>query len=163
MEKHYKHLSLAERICLENGLRDGQSLRYLARKLGRSPSTLSRELFRNCLGPRTYRSDSAEKFAWKKTILSRTPYKLTFDPLWRYVVDGLRRKWSPCQIENRLKEDFPDIPEMQVSHETIYRTLYILPRGGLRKELLALLRQSRKKRRPRSRGKDRRGMGLFPT
>ena len=73
-------------------------------------------------------------------------------------MEGLKRKWSPAQIENRLKEDFPDTPEMQVSHETIYRSLYVLPRGGLRKELLALLRQSRKKRRPRSRGQDRRGV-----
>ena len=157
MEKHYEHLSLAERVYLENGLRDGHRLRFLAGKLGRSPSTLSRELSRNSLGPRTYRSDSAEKFSRKRTIQPRRPSKLTSGPLWRYVMEGLKQKWSPAQIESRLKEDFPDTPEMQVSHETIYRSLYILPRGGLRKELLMLLRQSRKKRRPRSRGKDRRG------
>ena len=63
MGTHYKHLSLAERVYLENGVRDGESLRFLAGKLDRSPSTLSRELFRNRLGPRTYRSDSAEKLS----------------------------------------------------------------------------------------------------
>jgi transposase, IS30 family len=158
METNYRHLSFAERICLENGLRDGLSLRFLSRKLRRSPSTLSRELSRNRLGPRTYRSDSAQEFSRKRAIVSRVPCKLTSGPLWKYVVGMLEHKWSPAQIENRLKDDFPGNPEMRVSHETIYRSLYILPRGGLRKELLALLRQSRKKRRPRSRGKDRRGV-----
>lgn len=158
MDIHYKHLSFAERVYLENGLRDGLSLRFLAGKVGRSPSTLSREVSRNRLGPRTYHSESAQKASWKRAIVPRTPSKLTHGPLWKYVLDGLKRKWSPDQIGNNLKRDFPDNPDMRVSHETIYRALYILPRGGLRKELLELLRQSRKARRPRSRGKDRRGV-----
>jgi IS30 family transposase len=158
MDSHYKHLSFAERVYLENGLRDGLSLRSLAGKLARSPSTLSRERSRNRLGPRTYCSETAEEASRKRSILPRVPYKLTHGPLWKYVVDGLKRNWSPDQIGNNLKHDFPDNPDMRVSHETIYRALYVLPRGGLRKELLEHLRQSRKARRPRSRGKDRRGV-----
>jgi transposase, IS30 family len=158
MEPQYSHLSYAERIHLENGLRDGRSLRFLAQQLERSPSTLTRELSRNRSGPRTYRSDFASQLSGKRSSLPRVPSKLTYSPLWKYVLGGLRRKWSPSQIESRLKDDFPTNPQMRVSHETIYRSLYILPRGGLRSELLTLLRQSRKKRRPRSRGKDRRGV-----
>jgi transposase, IS30 family len=157
MGKHYEHMSFAERVYLENGLRDGLSLRFLAGKLGRSASTLSREQSRNRLGPRTYRAAAAEKSCQRRSACPRIPPKLAHPPLWTYVVDKLRRKWSPDQIGNQLKQDFPADPQMQVSHETIYRALYILPRGQLRKELLELLRQSHKKRRPRARGKDRRG------
>lgn len=157
MGNHYRHLSLAERVYLENGIRDGRSLRFLAKTLKRSPGTLSRERSRNALGPRTYRADEAEKSSRTRLACPRVRPKLTHPALWTYVVDKLRCKWSPDQIGNQLKQDFPDDPQMQVSHETIYRSLYVLPRGQLRKDLLELLRQSHKKRRPRARGNDRRG------
>lgn len=157
MGNHYGHLSFSERVYLENGLRDGLSLRFLSQKLGRSPGTLSRERSRNALGPRTYRADEADKSSRRRAVRPRVSPKLTHPPLWKYVVDKLRCKWSPDQIRNQLKQDFPDDPQMQVSHETIYRSLYVLPRGQLRKDLLELLRQSHKKRRPRTRGNDRRG------
>lgn len=157
MGKQYSHLSFADRVYLENGIRDGLSLRFMARRLGRSASTLSREASRNRLGPRTYRSGEAHDSSKRRASIPRVQPRLTYPPLWKYVVEGLRRKWSPDQIEHALKRDFPDDSQMRVSHETIYRTLYVMPKGELRKEMLQLLRQSHKTRRPRSRGKDRRG------
>jgi IS30 family transposase len=77
--------------------------------------------------------------------------------LWQQVMEGLRKRWSPEQIAGDFKKRFPGEPERQVSHETIYTDLYLLPRGELRKELLLHLRQSHKQQRPRARGSDRRG------
>lgn len=149
MGKQYSHLSFADRVYLENGIRDGLSLRFMARRLGRSASTLSREASRNRLGPRTYRSGEAHDSSKRRASIPRVQPRLTYPPLWKYVVEGLRRKWSPDQIEHALKRDFPDDSQMRVSHETIYRTLYVMPKGELRKEMLQLLRQSHKTRRPR--------------
>jgi IS30 family transposase len=95
MEPKYSHLSYAERIHLENGLREGRSVRFLAHQLERSPSTLTRELFRNGIGPRTYRSEFASQSSGKGSAVPRVPPKLTYLPLWKYVVGGLRQKWSP--------------------------------------------------------------------
>ena len=77
--------------------------------------------------------------------------------LWPEVEAGLRRGWSPEQVAGMLKRMHPDDPTRRVSHETIYAHIYAYPRGQLRTDLIALLRQSHKTRRPRARGEDRRG------
>jgi len=155
MPEDYRRLSMAEREEISLQLVMGNSYRAIARQLGRSPSTLSRELARNS-SPPGYRAVTAQKKADKRH--PRKPRKLATDSrLRQYVLKGLRKQWSPQQISARLKEHYPDDETMRVSAETIYTYLYVLPRGELRRELLGYLRQHHKQRRPRSRGQDRRG------
>jgi IS30 family transposase len=140
-------LSLAEREEISRGLAAGQSLRAIAAGLGRAPSTVSREVAA-CGGRRRYRAAAADQQAWSR---ARRPQvcKLATRPMLRAIVDErLMQKWSPQQIAGWLKATHPDDPEMQVSHETIYRTLFIQSRGALRKELTACLRTGRVIRRP---------------
>ena len=153
----YQRLCLGEREELSRGLARGQSLRAIAVRLGRHVSTLSREVRRNAPCTGWYRAAVAE---------SRTRYRRRHGVRWRlereprlrdFVLAGLRRYCSPEQIAQELKRTYPDDPSMRISHEAIYTYLYVLPRGSLRKELLAYLRQHHKRRRPRSHGVDRRG------
>lgn len=153
----YRRLTLEEREELSLGLEQGRSLRALAAEPGRSASTLSREVRRNAPACEPYRAAVAEAYArywrsrWRARCLDARPR------LRRWVWRRLRRCWSPQQIAAGLKQAFPDDPSMRLSHEAIYTYLYVLPRGALRRELLSYLRQHRKRRRPRSRGADRRG------
>ena len=153
----YHHLSPAEREELSRGLAQGFSLRVIASLLSRSPSSLSREVRRNAVKT-GYRAYSAERRAWRRTGLPRQqPFTVLRPVLWDIIRDKLRLQWSPDQISSWLKETYAD-SAMQVSHETIYAALYVLPRGTLRKELLSHLRQRHRQR--RKRGKllhDRRG------
>lgn len=152
MKKSYQQLSLEERESIAEERREGVSLRAIARKLGRHPSTLSRELGRNSSPQKgLYRPLRAHELARARALVPRRRPVLEHPQLWRYVHSHLLLKWSPQQIAAKLKLDFPQDPLMRVSHETIYYTLYAMPRGELRAELLAALRQSRKRRRPRSR------------
>ena len=103
-------------------------------------------------------ASAADAQAKKRACKPRRRRRLTVTTrLWRSVVKLLRKRWSPEQISACLKQRHPDQPERWVSHETIYTSLYIMPRGELRKELIGHLRQHHKSRRPRSRGTDRRG------
>ena len=155
MSTSYHRMSLAEREELSIGYARGLSLRAIATQLGRSPSTLSRELARNRTGF-YYRAVTAQNKAQRRCY--RKPRRLAVDAQLRHTVLGLlRQQWSPEQISDRLRQDHPGEPSLQVSAETIYSYLYVLPRGELRRELLSHLRQHRKNRRPRSRGTDRRG------
>ena len=150
----YTHLSLAERIEVKMGMLSGGSLRQLARSVGRSPSTLSRELKRAPLVEGVYDAVVATSAALQRR--RRGGRKLhQGSPLWSPMIDRLRCGWSPEQIAGGLKHDHPDEPERRVSHETIYCALYALPKGDLKKELLGLLRQAGRARRPRSGGKKR--------
>ena len=150
----YTHLSLSERVELKIGLARGESLRQLARRLDRSPSTLSRERRRSCLCDAVYEADVAADAA--RARRRRGGRKLQpGSPPWDLMLERLRCGWSPEQIAGGLKHDHPDQPEQRVSHETIYRALYVLPKGDLKKELLSLLRQAGRARRPRSGGKKR--------
>lgn len=155
MSENYSRLSMAEREEISLQLAMGESYRAIARQLGRSPSTISREFSRN--GSKTgYRAVTAQKKAENRCY--RKPQKLVTQPrLGQYIVNGLKKQWSPQQISARLKEHYPDDETMRISAETIYTYLYVLPRGELRRELLGYLRQHHKTRRPRSRGQDRRG------
>jgi IS30 family transposase len=140
-------LSFAEREEISRGLAAGLSLRAIAVRLGRAPSTISREVAAHG-GPRRYRAAPAEQQAWSR---ARRPQvcKLAIRPALRAIVgEQLKQKWSPEQIAGWLKTTYPHDPEMQVSHETIYRTLFIQSRGALRKELTAHLRTGRVIRRP---------------
>jgi IS30 family transposase len=156
-KKTYTHLSFEERETLSFGLFQGQTFRTMATVLGRSPSTLSREYTRNT--PRTlpYRACTAQTRAVARGRQPRRPRKLLDPWLWRYVRTHVLQGHSPEQIAGRLRHEYPDDMQKHLSAETIYVGLYVLPRGTLRSQLLLALRQSRKTRRPRARGRDRRG------
>jgi IS30 family transposase len=140
-------LSVEEREEISRGLAAGQSLRSIATGLGRAASTVSREVSANG-GGRRYRAARAEQQAWTRATRSKR-CKLAAQPVLRDIVaEKLKQRWSPQQIAGWLKTTYPHDPEMQVSHETIYRTLFIQSRGALRKELTAHLRTKRVTRRP---------------
>jgi transposase, IS30 family len=148
----YKHLTLAERVELKIGLTRGESLRQIARNLGRSASTLSRERKRVMEACPAY--DADEGLARALRLRQRPGRKLAQDtPLWEPVLQRLRCGWSPEQIAGQLR--LAHETGQRVSHETIYRALYALPKGDLKKELLSLLRHAGRARRPRSAGKKR--------
>ena len=154
-------LTLAEREEISRGIAVGQSVRSMAGCLGRSASTVSREINRNG-GPARYRAASADKRAW---AMARRPKlcKLAGHPrLCRAVARQLERDWSPEQIAGWLKRGYPDDPAWQVSHETIYRSLFVQARGVLKKELLAHLRSRRPIRRSRHAGAKGDGRGQIP-
>jgi IS30 family transposase len=141
-------LSLTEREEISRGLAAGLSIRAIAAGLGRSPSTVSREVAANG-GPRRYRAARADREAWARASRPKA-CKLAASPGLRDIVeDKLQRRWSPQQIAGWLRLTFPTRPEMQVSHESIYRTLYVQSRGALRKELTRYLRTGRVIRRPK--------------
>ena len=149
-------LSLGEREEISRGLSTGGSLRGIARLLGRSPSTISREILRNG-GPDRYRAARSDQAAWDRALRPK-PCKLACRPFLARTVSGkLRRKWSPEQIAGWLGA-YPGEPQKQVSHETIYRSLFIQARGVLKKELLEHLRARRTVRRSRHASMKRNGL-----
>ena len=140
-------LTVGEREEISRGLAAGWSLRAIAQGLGRSPSTVSREVTANG-GRSRYRAMRADQQAWRRATRPKRCKLATNRRLNGIVVAKFQLRWSPQQIAGWLKTEFPDDPEMQVSHETIYRTLFIQSRGALRKELTAYLRTGRVIRRP---------------
>jgi len=141
-------LSFAEREEISRGLAAGLSLREIAVELGRSASTVSREVATHG-GRNQYRAATADQQAWSRGPRSK-PCKLVANPaLTAVVTEKLKRRWSPQQIAGWLKVTYPDNQQMQVSHESIYRTLFVQSRGALRRELTAHLRTGRVIRRPR--------------
>ena len=154
-----RYLSLAEREEIAVGLAAGEPVRAVARRLGRPASTVSREIRRNRTTGGKYRALSAQAAAQGRARRPKTA-KLAADRVLRQVVeDWLRARWSPRQISARLAADFPDRPEMRVSHETIYQALYVQGRGALRRELADCLRTGRAIRRPRRAGGPASGAG----
>jgi IS30 family transposase len=141
-------LSFEERERISRGIAAGQSARAIARALGRAPSTVSREIER-CGGRGDYRALSAERSAIARLARPK-PGKLQRSPRLRAAVEaGLAKRWSPQQISARLKVEHPSDPEMRISHETIYQSLYVQSRGELRAQLAANLRRARRRRRAR--------------
>jgi IS30 family transposase len=141
-------LSATDREEISRGLRAQMSIRGIALRIGKAASSVSREIQRNG-GSRQYRATLAEAAAWRR---ARRPKRclLSCRPrLCREVARGLRQCWSPQQIALRLQQDFPNDQTMRVSHETIYRSLFIQSRGVLKKQLLAHLRRQRPLRRSR--------------
>ncbi|CAM8620711.1 IS30 family transposase [Sphingobium sp.] len=151
-------LSLAEREEISRGLSVSEPLLAIARRLGCSPSTISREVRRNG-GVARYRATASDQAAWDRALRPK-PCKLACSPSLAQAVSAkLRRKWSPEQIAGWLRRSFPKEPHRQVSHETIYRSLYIQARGVLKKELLEHLRARRTIRRSRHASLKRNGLG----
>jgi transposase, IS30 family len=142
-------LSLAEREEISLGLRGGESLRAIGKRLGRAPSTISREVARSG-GRSRYRAVWAHDGAYVQSRRPKTS-KLVAGPLCDQVTTWLEEWWSPEEIARRLRIEFPDDPSMHVSHETIYQSLFVQGRGELRRELARCLRTGRAQRRPRGR------------
>lgn len=143
-------LSLEEREEISRGLRAGEPLRQIAHRLGRAPSTISREVSING-GPSHYRATWAHHGAYERARRPK-PAKLAAGRLCDQVATWLSEWWSPEEIASRLRIEFADDPDMRVSHETIYQSLFVQGRGELRRELARCLRTGRAQRRPRHRG-----------
>jgi IS30 family transposase len=141
-------LTLAQREEIALGRARGDSIRAIAAIIGRSPSTVSRELVRNADGLGRYRATSAHALAFHRASRPKPAKLLTNLRLRGMVEADLAKKYSPEQIVGRLKVDFPDQPEMQVSTETIYQSLYVQSRGALKRDLTRYLRTGRAVRRP---------------
>ena len=154
-------LSLAEREELSRSLVEGLSMRAIALRLGRAPSTVSRELGRNG-GVGRYRAVQADADAWCRALRPKRCKLATHPRLRRIVAGRLRRNWSPQQIAGWLKLTHPSDEACRVSHETIYRSLYVQARGVLKKALLEHLRTHRAIRRSRHASAKAGGRGEIP-
>jgi len=141
-------LTLAEREEISRAMVQGESMRSVAARLGRSPSTVSREIKRNG-GQSDYRATDADSAAWDRALRPKHCKLVESRALARIVTDKLRLQWSPEQIAGWLKHTYPSDQSQHVSHETTYRSLFIQSRGALKKELLQHLRRTRGMRRSR--------------
>ena len=141
-------LALTEREEISRGTMAGLSARVIARSLRRAPSTVSREICRNG-GRDGYRASEADTAAWDRAERPKRCKLAQNRALAHLVADKLRLQWSPVQVAGWLKRTYPHDETHQVSHETIYRTLFIQARGALKKELLQHLRRTRGMRRSR--------------
>ena len=151
-------LQLEEREEISRGLAAGESLRAIATRLGRAPSTISREIRRHG-GVHGYRAAEADDAAWDRGQRPKPLRLVTDRRLRRLVIRQLVADWSPQQIAAWLMATYPDDPTRHVSHETIYRALYVQARGALKAELVAHLRRPRTMRRPRTATRRVRGVG----
>jgi IS30 family transposase len=159
-----RYLSREERYEIARLREAGLPVRQVAARIGRAPSTISRELRRNAApAGLPYQPERACRLARDRQGRPKQS-KISADPRLRAAVQGmLERRYSPEQASGRLQVDYPGDPAMRVSHETIYQSIYLYPRGELRKELRACLRSGRAARRPRGR-RERRGkiIGAVP-
>jgi IS30 family transposase len=148
----YRRLAATEREELSRGLAQGETLSAIARRLGRAPSTISREVNHN-RGKTGYRAFSAHRRA-SASASSRRRGKSRLaneDGLRQYVLEKLQKRWSSREIVKRMREEYPLDMGMRISHETIYRYIYVLPRGSLKQTLIKALRQERAYRRKQKR------------
>ncbi len=143
-------LSLEERIEIKLSLERGSSLRQIGRSVGRHASTICREVAANGGGDR-YRPMSAHERAGRAARRPKDRKLACYPALRERVIRDLEHLWSPVQITRRLRADFGEDSSMSISHETIYKTLFVQGRGELRKELARCLRTGRRKRKPRGR------------
>jgi transposase, IS30 family len=151
-------LSLAEREEIRAGLAAGKTQTSIAQGLGRSPSTICREVAKNG-GWRAYRAHEAHGRAARCARRPKVAKLATWAPLRAQVEEWLDELWSPEEIAQRLRHEFPDDPMMWVSHETIYQSLFVQGRGALKAELVRCLRTGRAQRRPRRQSD---GRGVIP-
>jgi IS30 family transposase len=151
-------LSLVEREEISRGIAADESIRTIAGRLSRSPSTVGREISRNG-GRRRYRATEAEKRALEQARRPK-PCKLAVNPWLRAIVaEKLSQEWAPRQIAGWLKRTYPNDETRQVSHETIYKSLFVQARGLLKKELMQYLRSQRTMRHGRYKPKNKDGRG----
>ncbi|QTI81148.1 IS30 family transposase (plasmid) [Roseomonas marmotae] len=148
-QRSARALTLEEREEISRGLVAGLSLRQIAAQLGRSPSTISREIGRNG-GRMQYRAMAADGRSWQQACRPKPCLLATHRSLQAVVAEKLAQQWSPQQVSGWLEVEYPDDEAMRVSHETIYRSLFIQARGVLKKELLATLRSRRLMRRAKT-------------
>ncbi|MBK5231583.1 MAG: IS30 family transposase, partial [Thermoleophilia bacterium] len=142
-----RHLSLPEREEIRAGIAAGDSLRMISRRIGRAPSTVSREVGR-AGGSEGYKATRAENLASIRSLRPK-PSKLARSPRLRRQVQLMLQDYlSPRQISKKLEIQYPNDPEMRISPETIYQSLYVQTRGRFRKDLTAYLRTQRKRRKP---------------
>jgi IS30 family transposase len=151
-------LSIAEREEISRGVVASRSLRSISASLNRAPSTVSREINRNG-GRQDYRANVADEAAWSRAHRPKTCKLARNRALAGIVAKKLQLQWSPWQIAGWLKRTYPDDETYQVSHETIYRTLFVQARGALKKELLQHLRRTRRMRRSRHHTQKKAGHG----
>jgi transposase, IS30 family len=143
-----RYLSFSEREEIALARARGEQVRVIARRLGRSPATVSRELRRNADRQGGYRATTAHALAWERASRPK-PAKLQINLELREKVQRyLEQRYSPEQIAGRLRVEYPDDPEMRVSAETIYQSLYVQSRGALRRDLARCLRTGRALRQP---------------
>jgi IS30 family transposase len=142
-------LTLGEREEISRGLCAQRSMRQIARILGRSPSSVSREIARNSAHWWQYRAHKADQRAWDRALRPKPCHLVKHPQLAKLVAQKLRLEWSPQQIAGWLAREFGDAKSMRVSHETIYKSLFIQARGVLKKQLTAHLRRGRTLRRSR--------------
>jgi IS30 family transposase len=141
-------LTLAEREDISRGIASGCSIRVVAQALHRAPSTVSREIARH--GGRTqYRASAADPQAWQSALRPKPCLLATHAALGQIVASKLMQDWSPQQVSGSLKMEYPNDESLRVSHETIYRSLFIQARGALKQELVQHLRSKRRIRRSR--------------
>lgn len=153
----YTHITSLERERISLLKAQRMKLPQIAKRLGRDPTTIRRELRRSRPFYLGYSPLKAEEYAKEKRCVPRRKKKLDYLPLWNLVKNKLSLRWSPEQIAHFLKTTYPRDTTMQVSHESIYTYIYVLPRGELRKELISYLRQGSRGRQRRKRGTDERG------
>lgn len=154
-------LTLAEREDISRGLASKQSIRSIAEQLNRAPSTISREVNRNG-GPLLYRASKSDKLAWDRALRPKTCKLAHNRNLIKVITRKLQLFWSPQQIAGWLKLEYPKDECYHMSHETIYRSLFIQARGVLKKELLKCLRSKRVIRRPKKSTMKNKGLGHIP-
>ncbi|WP_063019670.1 IS30 family transposase [Nocardia nova] len=158
-----RYLNEADRIHIADRLREGGSIRVIAAELGRHPSTISREVRRNCHpGSGAYRPHAAQARADARRPRPKARKINTIPELRRFISSRLALRWSPEQICQALRAQFPHRPEMHVAHETIYQALYVQGRGELRRELARALRTGRTIRKPHRRVEARRPRFTHP-
>lgn len=147
-KRKYRRLAISEREEISRLLAAGLSQSEIGRRIGRSTSTIWREIVRN-LGMKGYRAFLAERKAFRKSSSRRKgKSRLAKEHhLRQYVLEGLQREWSPREIQKRLKMEYPSDMSMRISHEAIYRYIYVLPRGELKKTIIQSLRQEHNYRR----------------
>ncbi|HIE0441691.1 TPA: IS30 family transposase [Proteus mirabilis] len=161
-KRHRLSLSLDEREEISRGLAEKCSIREIAKKISRAPSTVSREIRRHG-GLTNYRAAKADKKAWDNALRPKD-CKLSQNPtLCKIIAEKMHQGWSPEQIAGWLKRNYPDAQEMNVSHETIYKTLFIQTRGALKKELQQYLRSRRTVRKSRTTSLKGKGLGSIPN
>ena len=150
-------LKLEEREEISRGIAAGRSIRRIAQGLGRSPSTISREIRRNG-GLQAYRANRADRRAWARALRPKPCRLVLHRQLRWFVAQKLALQWSPEQISGWLKQQFPTDRDMRISYEAIYRSLFVQTRGVLKKELTAQLRTRRQMRHAKG-GKAKNGQG----
>lgn len=161
-KRHRLSLSLDEREEISRGLAEKCSIREIAKKISRAPSTVSREIRRHG-GLTNYRAVKADKTAWDNALRPKACKLSKNATLCKIIAEKMHQGWPPEQIAGWLKRNYPDAQEMHVSHETIYKTLFIQTRGALKKELQQYLRSRRTVRKSRTTSLKGKGLGSIPN